>query len=1229
MADEYDGRVVIDTELDTDGFKKGSDKLIDALKGVETKINNLGDAAARAFEEPQKLEIKAEAPKPEEIREGLEEAVEAAEEELPPVQPHLDSAALDKEAGAMERKLSGITNEIYRMVSASAQGFRSSGAVLAFDNQLGKAQDRIADARAELEAFAEQEIPTDKYAEVSKKIEDTTAQSDKLYDKLAQLQSMGVDESSKSWQKLIAQIEKADNLLSIYEDEAETLRIDGEAFIDPKTTDQYHAMVEELQAAEAALETNVGLIRQEEIEQARMAVLVAQEKVAHASNFVERQLAIRQLEKAQNELARVAEKSVTPAPDPNAVSAWDKFGKIISTLGGGVLSAGKRLGSIAKTVASLTKKVTSSIGGTLGKLRGASGIDGLTKKLTGLKGMLVSRIKRTFVSTLFNEISTSFKELAKFDTRFDQAISNMKNRTAELAANIMATFGPLIQQIEPIVTGIIEKASEAVVKINAALAAIRGETTMTIAAKRTESYAASLNDAASSAKKAKTAQDKLNQTLTSYDEIHKLSDNNAAAAAETATDEASAPVYKTVEVEPVLSGMDEAVRGLITRMKDAVRRGDWGGVGDALADGFNLGVTALDEAIIKARDRVITGAHNIAEALNGLTAGFDAYALGKTLADGLELGLDTAYEFLTTYDFGVLGSKIADGINGLGNNLNAEKVGRTIASAVNAAIDFAFELISGIDWDRLGEKIGTAFNRLVHDIDWTKLAHTVGEGFKGVLNGIASFIETADWEQVGRTIITVLAEIDWPGIAKAMWRLLGAAIGGIAGLIKGAFAEIIERSSNWGEHLFDDYGSEFNAAGEQVSKGVWKGITGMFENCWKTVKDNILNPLLSGFKKAFGISSPAKKMNPTGEYIAQGVLEGMTSIFSNVTSWVTTNVLEPFKRGFNTAFNVVGDKAQAMLANGKSIANGIKSGIETGWGTVTTILSQKADSIKGFFTSEEFKGLGTKVIEGIGAGVGDDGTYQNSIGGKLVALAEKVSGSINVDGVKQVGKNILHILGWGLDDDATYNDTIGKSINDMTKEGGAISDSVNADGLRQIGRNMAWLINDGLDEYLHSTDSSELDGFAAEWVKQSRYNAGTWGASLKYDVSEIGQATKEVNKTTDGIDTVADKLAAIAEIFENIRRTFSGMTVPTPAIVTGNFAPAGTAVTTVDGASNAEIKQLLQRFLDRAEELEERIAGRPIRLESHVEINRRELGLAVAEYNQNNTNISNGNGGAW
>lgn len=1224
MADEYDGRVVINTELDTSGFTKGSAELISAMKGVETKINNLGAAAAQAFEEPQHMQMKVDTPEPAEIREQLEDAIETAEEELPPVQPHIDSTALDKEAGAMQRKLSGITNEVYRMVSASAQGFRSSGAVLAFDNQLGKAQDHIADARAELEAFAEQELPTDKYAEVTSAAEKAEAELAKLQDKLARTVASGADKPSQAWKEAHAgfeaamadvdeygtaiknmyakgirsgdnwdfvkeQYEKAVSLMESYEaklDELEAkgenhsqswrntaLQIEateqklasyaaeqkalienGEAFIDPKTTEEYEAMEEELRAAEAALQTNVGLIRQEEIEQARLNVLTAQEKVANADNAVARQLALRQLQTAQNELAAIAQKSVTPAPDPDSVSAWDKFGKVISGIGGGAIGLGKKLGSIVKTVGSVSKKVTGFVKGIFSKLKGASGIDGLTKKLTGLKGMLVSRVKRTFISFLFSQITESFKELAKFDAKFDQAISNMQNRTKELGANIMATLGPLIQKIEPIITGLISKASDAVVKINAAFAALRGESTMTVAAERTESYAASLDSAASSAKKAKTAQDKLNATLTSYDEIHKLSDDKAADAAESATDAASAPVYKTVEVEPVLSGMDEAVRGLITRMKDAVKRGDWGGVGSAIAEGFNLGVSALDEAIIKARDKVITGAHNLAEALNGLTEGFDAYSFGKTIADGLELGLDTAYEFLTTYDFGKLGQRAAEGINGLVTNLNAEKVGRTIASVINAAIHFGFDFVTNLKWDTIGEKLGTAFNRLFRDIDWKELAGIVGEGVKGIFNSISSFLETADWDQVGAAIITFLTEIDWGGVAQAFWRLLGSAIGGISGLIKGAFKAIAEKSANWGEHLFDEYGSEFNAAGEQVGAGIWKGIKNMFTGAVKKCKENMLDPLISGFKKAFGISSPSKKMVPYGEYVAEGIMEGIKDIFAAPADWIRTNVLEPFKRGFSTAFNVVSDKAQSLVSSGKSIAGGIKSGIETGWGTVTTILGNKAEDIKNFFKSDDFKSAGEKIADGITSGVNT---------GKLSSIGEDIVNAINSGLLNEDMLNLLY------------------------------------ENAGTIGKNTATFMFNGLDEQIEGRFSETLASMQ-NWPSQAieAFNQGnTEGITVKYGYGAI--------RALNEIPTV------------------------TPSIVTGNFAPSGTTPTDEISSDTSEIKQLLQRFLERADELEAAIAGRPIRLESHVEINRRELGLAVAEYNTTTGNIINGTGGAW
>ena len=1301
MADEYDGRVVIDTELDNSGFEKGSEKLKQSVSGLARALEQLSGTASKTFAEDWK-DIDPAAIKPEidteefdedvaHVKAGLKDIQDTAAGDLPepePVQPTIDSAEFDKATDKMQARLNRVTNEVYRIVSASSQGFRNTAGVLAFDNQLSKATDTIEDAKAALREFAEQQIPTTEYAETTAAIEKTEGQLQKLYDKASQMQHLGVDETSKSWTNLMDQIEQTDNRLRMYEDAAKEMEETGAAFVDPKATEQYEEMREQIQQAEAALQTNVGLIRQEQIEQARMNVLTAQEKVAAAGNVLTRKLALAELQRAQNQLAAIAQKSVTPAPDPNKTSAWQRFGSVVSKAGGTVLKVGRGIGSVVGTIGNVTKRITGGLKGLFNRARGASGVDGLLKKLTSIKGMLISRIKRTFISELFNDISEAFKELAKFDSRFDRSISNMKNRTKELGANVMGALGGLIRQIEPYITALIDRASEGVTKISAVFAALRGESTVQVAVRQTESYADSLRDATKEAKAAKTAQDKLNTTLTSYDEIHKLADNDAAADDTNAGSEAERELYQNVPIGSILRNMDDTGKKIVDRLVQAVKDGDWKGAGNAIADGLNLGVRKLDEAILGARERVIKGTRGIAEALNGLTDGFDAFALGKTLADGINLAIDTGYAFLTTYDFKKLGLRMAEGLNGLVDNFDAAKLGDMIVAAVNGAIDWASNLVGNFNFDKLGRKIGEAFNRLfgggnkiserstkevggaardaymksigdaVTGIDWAGLAKLLSDGIKGIFDTFSSFFETTDWEKAGEAIIEFLTNVNWDDIADSMFRLLGSAIGGIAGLIKGAFRATQEKAYGWGESLFDEYGSEFEDAGDSVAQGIWNGIKAAFKNCVNKVKEKILRPFIKGFNGAFSIHSPSKEMEPLGENVANGIFEGIKEIFSAPANWIRANILEPLKTGFNTTFSVVGTTANALKEKGETIANGIKSGISSGWGKITSLLSEKKDemqrsgddmasAITGAFSKDKFRTAGQNVTDGLGEGIGDESTYQTSIGEKISNLWNKISGSVNADGIRQVGKNITWLLGEGVGDEGVYASTIGDRIRSLTQK---ISDSVDADGIRQVGRNITWILNEGMQELAATPANEYIKGSMAEMVAAAK-EAQQWSAAYEKPylsasprpaliaIEEIGDAIDElddkeieveVNAAASSLDRVADKLAGIAQIFQTINRAFTDFTrVPLPAIVTGAYAPAGTRVTDISGSGLTEIKQLLGRFLDRAAELEEKIDSRPVRVDVHAEIDKREIARATAEVRQDSSNINNGGGGRW
>ena len=130
-------------------------------------------------------------------------------------------------------------------------------------------------------------------------------------------------------------------------------------------------------------------------------------------------------------------------------------------------------------------------------------------------------------------------------------------------------------------------------------------------------------------------------------------------------------------------------------------------------------------------------------------------------------------------------------------------------------------------------------------------------------------------------------------------------------------------------------------------------------------------------------------------------------------------------------------------------------------------------------------------------------------------------------------------------------------------------------------------------------------------------------------VDEVNDAQldPEVTLTTRGLDKVAEKLAAIAQTFRDIRAAFPDITAaPVPAAALGAIVPAATRVYEDDRGSG-QTTMLLERLITRIEELEAAVADRPIHLESRVVLEQREIGRATADYNAGNSRVTNGNGG--
>lgn len=690
------------------------------------------------------------------------------------------SERMKSAASSLEQSVEQTGRKVQQSTSEMFKGGDSSGLVKqtsAVYNEFQRAEIQLAKAKKALDDYTHTEIPTDDYKRLTSEISKAEAKLLHMYDRRDIMQELGVSESSREWQRLQAQIEGAETALESMEKDAAAMRSSGTAFIDPSTTLRFKELSQSVNEAEAKLQDL-------------------------------RNTAV------NGELNRNIENT---AETPKKISdAFHGMGEKVKKAVSGVTNTLKKVGSAALNAAKSAAKFTYNLGkAALGKIKSGlsavaagfkriisrskeTGISakGLVAAFTSLKSMLISKVKRTFVSFLFQQLQTGLQELAKYDRRFDDAVSNMRNRTTELGANIASSFGTLVRTIEPYITRIIDMMSNAMTKVSAMLAKLRGEQTVIVAKKQTASWADSLSDSASAAKKAKTAQEQLNATLSSYDQLHKLNGKESDDGSTGATGDIASEMFETVNTDDVLANMPDFGGEIVKRITTSIRNGNWEDAGDAVADGLNRIVFKIRNSIGKIKPVAKRWATSIAQALNGLTSGLDGGAIGGTPAEGLNLIFETLDAFVSTYKWEDLGSLIGDGLNGLFDGVNWGQVGSTVARGINAVFSTLGGAVHRFNWGKAAMSITAGLNGMIHDIKWSEIGSTLDAAFRHALTAIWDVVGGLDWDSLGTGIGEALQKINLADIINSLSFIIGNTIGGLGTLIDNALTPILE-STSW------------------------------------------------------------------------------------------------------------------------------------------------------------------------------------------------------------------------------------------------------------------------------------------------------------------------------------------------------------------------------------------------------------------------------------------------
>ena len=531
----------------------------------------------------------------------------------------------------------------------------------------------------------------------------------------------------------------------------------------------------------------------------------------------------KQLDEAKIKMSQLRQETENTATTQNKLSSFFSGfkGKIDQAKG----SIGNLKGQFNQ-LPKITQKITNNIKNMGSKLK--SGIGHVLKYAGALLGIrAVYNLLRQSASAWLSSQNSGAQQLSANIEYMKYAMGSALAPIIEYVVSLVYTLLKAIQQVAYALTGV------------------------NIFAKAT---ASSMKSTAGSAKKAK----KEMQGLADIDEIHNIQKDNG-------SDAGSGSGSPSPSFD--LSSMDNTTNSII----DAIKKGDWYGVGAELGNKLNEAMRNIPW------DKIKKGARNIA-------------------------------------------SGIADFLNGFIKKTDWTLVGETLAEGINTAIEFLYTFITKFDWKEFGKSLGKFINGLFKKIDWKKVGKTFGEAIKGIFNSIASFLEEVDWADIVKDIEDFIMGVDWKGVAKAIFRAIGAAIGGLASML----VQILFDAATEINKAID---KNIEECGGNVIKGFLKGIKDNFVQPAKWIYDNIFIPFIEGFKKAFGIHSPSKVMEQQGKYVIDGFKNGLKGIWNSVKD-IISNLAKNMKTKFTDAKNKVVDVFKSMKTKIKDIFQGIWNNIK-------------------------------------------------------------------------------------------------------------------------------------------------------------------------------------------------------------------------------------------------------------------------------------------------------------
>lgn len=797
-------------------------------------------------------------------------------------------------------------------------------------------------AKTATESFGDFEIPESEFDRLNLQLENATEKMSLLQAKYKELNGQLADTDDSGIDKLIGKLNSVEaqmirqqavidktkakigdlsNLKAL-----ETEKVVAAAVADVEQQASLAAEKLRAEALSAAMETAEGFktaadplerlkqkfeINQNAIERTETEIKRLQAKLAMTDDAMESEKLSNKIEQAKSQLIVLYDTS------DKLSTKIKEGGKSFSVIS----SAAKRAASLVKTtlggafkaMKSFGSKAVETLKAKFSKL--TSVIHGSSKPLSRLTNSLKRAAKSVFLMAGAYAVFRGLKSLVSSAVSGNEEFAKSLN---EIKANLTIAFTPIMNTVMPYLNTLMTGVATA---------------TKTVAAFISELFGTTYQKSLQATKQAQKSAEKIKKTqdtyLADFDVVRVAPDQS-----KSDTDSSEGGIDYSA-----INGDNVQLPDWAERMKDAIKSGDWAGVGSHVAEKVNGAFAYINwDGIQKKLNGFVD---KLTDGLNSFINGVDWTGLGDSFGGGINTIFGAGYRFMKKFNWAGFGKGTADFLNGGIKKTNWSLIGKTLASKWQAIIDYLYSFVTTFDWSGFGSSIGTSVNGWFDEIDWGKAGTTISEGVKGLLDTAINFLQTVNWQDIGEKLWTFISTIDWSGIATKLFKAIGSAIGGAVSVLWGFIKDAVFS-------IRDYFTEKIQDCGGNIVEGLFTGIVDAFKGIGTWLYDHVLTPFIEGFKNCFGIHSPSKVMAEMGGYIIQGLYNAVSEGIAKIKE-IFTKLLNAVKGVF------------------KGIGKWFKKTFSDAFGGVKTILNGIIMFVKGIFTGswkKAWQGV-KKIFKGV------------------------------------------------------------------------------------------------------------------------------------------------------------------------------------------------------------------------------------------------------------------------